>query len=469
MDKKEKVHKQKNKKNKRKNKHLTSSDRVRIESCLNNKDSIRKIASIIGKSPSTVSREVKRNAKVIPTKKNDCIYKDTCNITRLCDIKSCSKVCSKACPSECIKICNKYMPAKCDKLLEPPFICNSCGGFKNCLLEKRIYRAQYAQDCYNNRLSETRMGFDLTEEEISALNRLVVPLLEKHQSPYHIIKSHPDEIKISLVTFYKIIESGILDVDNTCLKQKLRRKPRKGKRRRILHHETSAMTVDKVGKLWSDFKDFMEENDTFYVQMDCVEGKIDEPPALLTLHFPYYQMQIALYLNRQDSKHVVAAFDDLEKTLGTELFMEMFPVILTDNGKEFTDIDGMETSCLNASIRRTRLFFCEANRSDEKGSCENNHKLIRDVIPKGTSLIQYNQSDITLMMNHINSLRRNRARGYSAYDRAMPDFPSKFFTKLKLTRIPDDEVLLKPILLREQIKARTKNYDYRPEHVKTNK
>lgn len=453
-------------KNKRKNKHLTASQRVHIESCLNNKASLRTIASTIGKDVATVSREIKRNMKVYPAKANDCLYKDQCKLTRLCGKGYCNKRCSVQCASKCMSICNKYEPAKCERLLEPPFVCNSCGGFNSCSLQRQAYRAKYAQDCYEERLVSSREGFDMTEEELIALNELVSPLLEKHQSPYHIKQSHPDKINMSLPTFYKVVDSGLLDVDNTALKQKVRRKPRKGSSRRRLHNETSTLTVAKVGRLYTDFLDFMEENDTFYVEMDCVEGKKEEAPALLTLHYPDYQMQIAMYLNRHDSKHVVDAFNEIETKLGTELFMEMFPVILSDNGPEFTDIPGMETSCLNPSIRRTRLFFCEPNRPDEKGSCENNHKLIRDVIPKGTSLLPYDQSDITVMMNHINSMRRKRSRGKSAYDRAMPDFPNSFFAKLGLTRVPDDDVTLSPKLLKDRIKARTKHIDYRPESRK---
>ena len=453
-------------KNKRKNKHLTDSQRVHIESCLNNKDSIRKIASLINKNPATVSREIKRNMKVYPARSNDCLHRDDCKLRRICGKQNCVKRCSVSCASECIKICQKYEPAKCEKLLEPPFVCNSCGGFNSCTLQRQAYRAKYAQDCYKERLSATREGFDITEEELIALNELITPLLEKRQSPYHIMQAHSDEINMSLVTLYKVIDSGLLDVDNTMLKQKVRRKPRKGSGHRKLHNETSSMTVAKVGRLYTDFLDYIEENDTFYIEMDCVEGKKEEAPALLTLHYPDYQMQIAMYLNRHDSKHVVEALNDIETKLGTELFIEMFPVILTDNGSEFTDIPGMETSCLDPSIRRTKIFFCEPNRSDEKGACENNHKLIRDVIPKGTSLLPYDQSDITVMMNHINSLRRKRARGKSAYDRAMLDFPSAFFAKLKLTRIPDDEVTLSPKLLKDRIKARTKHRDYRPESRK---
>lgn len=88
-------------------------------------------------------------------------------------------------------------------------------------------------------------------------------------------------------------------------------------------------------------------------------------------------MQIALKLSEHESKDVVDALDLLEQALESDLFMECFPLILTDNGHEFADIEGMERS-VNGG-RRTMVFFCEPNRSDEKGACENNHKYMRDI------------------------------------------------------------------------------------------
>lgn len=125
--------------------------------------------------------------------------------------------------------------------------------------------------------------------------------------------------------------------------------------------------------------------------------------------------------------------------------MLCFPVILTDNGHEFGDIKGMERSVYGG--QRTKIFFCEPNRSDQKGSCENNHRLIRDVIPKGTSLDIYMQENITLMMNHINSYKRRVLLGCCPYEIAKKMMPQEFFDKLGLKRIRGNQVTLNPTLL----------------------
>lgn len=212
----------------------------------------------------------------------------------------------------------------------------------------------------------------------------------------------------------------------------------------LLNEHRSIRYIAKQGRLYKDYLYFIANSDLHVVQMDCVEGKQDEKATLLTLHFPGVHMQLAYIMDNHTSKSVVAALDKIETALGSELFAKMFPVILTDNGSEFTDIPGMERSITGG--QRTRIFFCEPNRSDEKGACENNHKLIRYISPKGCSLEPYSQSDINLAMNHINSYNRKATFGKSPYDIAMQLYPEDFFIFLGLEKILPEKVILKPTL-----------------------
>ena len=136
----------------------------------------------------------------------------------------------------------------------------------------------------------------------------------------------------------------------------------------------------------------------------------------------------------------------LRKKLGKELFAICFPLILTDNGHEFLDIDGLENSLFGG--KRTRIFFCEPNRSDQKGQCENNHKLIRTILPKGASFKSLTTSDVLLVTNHINSYVRKSLFGKSPYEIAINTLPGEFFTKLKLKMISESDVNLTPKLLK---------------------
>ena len=59
------------------------------------------------------------------------------------------------------------------------------------------------------------------------------------------------------------------------------------------------------------------------------------------------------------------AFDYLEELLSTDLFQRLFPVILTDNGGEFKDADGLEVNEFGEI--RTNIFYCDPMRSWQKG------------------------------------------------------------------------------------------------------
>ena len=141
---------------------------------------------------------------------------------------------------------------------------------------------------------------------------------------------------------------------------------------------------------------------------------------------PCHRQRLRIRLSEQTSEGVVACLDMIEESIGTELFKEMFPYILTDNGHEFADIDGMQRS-VNGG-QRTFIYFCEPNHPEQKGGCEKNHEFIRYVIKKGASLEPYSQSDISMMMDHINSYARKELHGRSPYAFARSMYPEDFFT-----------------------------------------
>ena len=438
--------------------HLTIEDRAKIEYGLNHGHSVRSIANSLEKAPSSVKREIERNFTLIKNYANSCSKINTCNVHHSCGSNDCNKLCRYNCRTTCHKWCSEFESHECERLKKAPHVCNSCPRLKaklgeGCALDKHVYYANEAHKKYKELLKERRAGFDLTLGELIEIDEVVSPLIKKGQSPYHIIQNNV--LPVSLSTLYRIVDSGELEAGNIDLKQKVRRKPRKTQRSG--EKVSKRIQEAKVGHMYGDFLKYMEENDTFYVEMDCVIGKQGESPAILTLHYPGLQMQLAFYLQDHTAFNVVLMLDEIEKILGTNLFQRAFPVILTDNGSEFADVQGIERSVLKRKTNRTKLFFCEPNRSDEKGSCENNHRLIREVIPKGTSLIPYTQADITLMMNHINSYCRKKSFGKCAYDNAMDAFPERFFDLLGLYKIPANEVFLKPLLLKEAYSKATKS------------
>ncbi len=428
----------------KKYKHLLLEERFLIEDRLNHGVSVRAIAKELNKSPSTILREIRNHSTNIKSTKNDCLNLKDCHYKGLCGKEGCTKRLCSRCNIPCKKFCPDYVKAYCDKLSNTPYLCNTCRQRHLCKFDKTVYKANDAESDYRKTLVSTRSGFDVTENEFNTINILASPLIKNGLSPYHIKQTYGEQLPVSESTLRRMIDKNELDARNIDLRDKVKRRPRQTTKNAF---RNKTLSVQKIGHFYADYLKYTSEHDVMVVEMDCVEGKREEAPALLTLTFKSLSMQLAFIMEEQSCECVIRTLNKIEVALGKELFAKIFHLILTDNGNEFSDVSAMETSCIDKS-RRTRIYFCEPNRSDQKGSCENHHKMIRYIIPKGTSLMSYSQIDISLMMNHINSYKRKALFGKSAYDLAMSVLPNDFFVLLGLEIIPAEEIILKPSLIK---------------------
>lgn len=423
-------------------KHLTLDDRVRIQHYLEENYSIRYIAERLDRSPSTISRELKKHSKIYIPTQCDCLHFSECIAKHVCGNKICNKQCRKC--SKAKKCCNDYTKNHCNILLENSTqYCNNCKKFSYCHYEKRRYLSAEAHKAYTDTLTNSRNGYDCTYDELCRIDDIVSPLVKQGQSIYHIMQNHKKELPVSESTIRRMINGCELDCRNIDMRSVVQRRVRTKR----ANNDYKKSKLCKTGHTYEDYMVYIKDNeDVSVVEMDCVEGSKDSSATLLTLHFVQVHMQLALIMNSQTKENVIAVLDMLEEALGKDLFRECFPLILTDNGSEFEDIEGIERSIYGG--KRTIVFFCEPNRSDEKGACENNHKYIRYIIPKGTNMDTYTQAHIHLTMNHINSYCRKSLFGKSPYDLAMSIMPEDFFILLGLEKIPADEVILRPSLLK---------------------
>lgn len=156
----------------------------------------------------------------------------------------------------------------------------------------------------------------------------------------------------------------------------LPRKVRYRARRKKIEHKIDARC--REGRTYEDYLKYIAENPVPVVQMDTVKGGIGGK-VLLTLHFVESGFMLAILRNSNTSKSVIDIFTKLYRHLGRETFTKMFPVILTDNGTEFSNPLRLEVD-ENGEFR-TRVFYCDRNRPDQKGSIEVNHEF-KDVIEK---------------------------------------------------------------------------------------
>lgn len=180
--------------------------------------------------------------------------------------------------------------------------------------------------------------------------------------------------------------------------------------------------------------------------MDTVEG-IKGGRVLLTMLFRQSKLMLAFILYEKSQKEVLRTFNMLEQELGTELFQKTFPIILTDNGTEFGNPLSLEFN--NEGVSRTRIFYCNPRASYQKGMLEKNHEFIRYVLPKGTSFDSLLQTDIELMINHINSLGRESLNWFAPIDVAKFSLDEKVLKKLNLYKVPADKIQLNKKLLKK--------------------
>ena len=378
-----------------KNKHLSLNERFEIEKGLNEQLSFKQIGKNINKDCTTISKEVK----------NHIIYKDSgapgrpffdCIYRHNCPYKINGTKCNP-------KLCKNYKKESCLKLVKPPYVCNGCPNKSKCTLSKQLYSSTYAYNEYKENLVETRSGITYSEKEIENLNNILVPLIkEQKQSIHHAIINNKNKIMCSEKEIYNLIDLGLLKVRNIDL-------PRKVRYRNIPKKRTY-YKIDKQcleGRKYQDYLDFIKENpDTNVVEMDTVEG-IKGGKVLLTLHFVNCSFMLTFIRENNDAQSIIDIFNLLEELLGIENFKKLFPVILTDNGSEFSNPLEIEFSNKTGE-QRTKIFYCEPGRPDQKGACEVNHEMIRRVLPKGTSFDDLTQDDINTIMSHINSYKRKK-------------------------------------------------------------
>ena len=99
-------------------------------------------------------------------------------------------------------------------------------------------------------------------------------------------------------------------------------------------------------------------------------------------------------------------------------------------------------------VVRTKVFYCNPSSPYQKGAIENNHEFIRRIIPKGNSFDELTQDKVDLMMDHINSYKRENLAWRSPYEVFELFYGRDTLDKLGAHLIPSNDVTLLPKLLK---------------------
>ena len=261
-----------------------------------------------------------------------------------------------------------------------------------------------------------------------------------------IIRNHKHEFTVSERTLYNYVEKGYLDIINLDLPKKVKYKKRVKNTK-----PTTKDTKIRLDRTFVNFKDYVKfYNDNNFdiniVEMDTVEGKKGES-LLLTLLWRSSNFMLAYKIENKESQSISNFFTYLKGLLGYEAFHTLFPIILTDNGVEFSEPDIIEFN--GHHVYKTKVFYCDPGASYQKGKIEKNHEYIRKFIEKGVTFDKYTQDNINLMMNHINSVKRETLHGENPYN-LMKDFlPQQIFDLFDIEEINQKDIILNKKLLKK--------------------
>jgi IS30 family transposase len=424
-----------------KNTHLTLAERQIIETGIRNGSTKKAIADTIGKDKSTVGKEI--SLHIYPKAK--CKYPIDCALFQKCKDKN---------SYHCNNGCENYQKFACKRRDRSPGACNGCDTYKSCHYDKFYYTADIAEHEYREQLVNSRIGVNATVNEIRELGISIKPLLEQGQSPYVILRNHP-EIDLCERTLYNYIENGVfqdagVSINSLSLKMQVRRKATKTKKTEYAPRKDMSYLK---GRTKADLDAFMEENpNASVVEMDTVYNDISKGPFIQTFKFLKYDLLFCVLHPFKDTEHMRQGILLLESILGEDIFNREVMVIKTDRGSEF--ILGDETELRDDGTRRTRIFYCDPMASWQKGSLENIHEMLRQICPKDCDLYALgldSQQKADRISSHINSYPKEKLIGKSSFQLLeffSPDMAKRFYD-YGLSPIDPDHVTLKPYILKD--------------------
>lgn len=429
-------------------KHLTLSDRITIATGLKEQKPINRIADELGKDCSTISREIRKHIAIVDKGAahrvtNRCVHRKTCNRYSVCENNpDCTRKCAVC--ARCNSFCKDYIEEKCPLLSAPPYVCNGCEKQSSCVLRKAYYYPEKADKQYHDLLSEARQGYNLTTLELRNIDEQISPLLKNGQSIHHAFVARGANITVSESTVSRLVKDRQLSATVLDQQRVVKLKPRKR-----THAGKKVDRHCRQGRTIEDYRIFQQEHSQLpAVEMDSVIGEIGGK-SLLTMIFPQSELMIAFLCDCHTAACIQSKIDYLYEGLG-DLFPTLFPIILTDNGSEFSNPGAIETAPDGSS--RTKVFYCDPMASWQKPHVERNHEMIRLIRPKGSSFNDLTQQKVGFMMSHINSYARPSLGDRSPFEVFAflhgQDTLDKLLRLVCQSRIPPDQIVLKPSLLK---------------------
>ena len=322
--------------------HISEKERYKIEGLLEGKKDVEEISVILGRDLSTIYREIKRGT-----------------IIRL----------------------------------------------QSDLSQRKKYQANVAQADYEkqgrNKERSLKIGKD---KELEVYIR--TKLIKERFSPDAIIgqikiEGLKFEGMITTKTLYNYIDAGYFaGISNKNLWEK-RNKKKRGYR-----------TVSRVNTKNKDCRSIEDRPKKInnrveygHWEGDTVKGRMGTKAGLLTLTERKTREEIIIKICAGTQEAVKDSIDGLEAKYGAG-FKAKFKSVTFDNGVEFLGWKSLETSLLTSKERRTTIYFAHSYSSWERGTNENQNRMIRRFVPKGTNIADFSDEDIQKIEDWMNNYPR---------------------------------------------------------------
>jgi IS30 family transposase len=196
-------------------------------------------------------------------------------------------------------------------------------------------------------------------------------------------------------TLYNYVDAGFMHIKNIDLPEKVSRK---------LKHERVRQNKRKLGDSIEERPESIERREEFgHWEFDSVLGqKGGNEPVVVTMVERMTRQCIWLRVENHTANALMdavhAAFEQYKGCLN-----RVFKSITADNGSEFARLSELKEDGI-------AVYFTHPYSSFEKGTNECHNRMLRRFIPKGKSIVDYSQEDITYFADVINGLPRKRLR-----------------------------------------------------------
>lgn len=194
-------------------------------------------------------------------------------------------------------------------------------------------------------------------------------------------------------TLYQWIDRGIMKTTNLDLLEKLSRKTKKWDHKPRLNKRILGKSIDERPEI-------VGTRETFgHWEIDTVVGnKVKSDTVLLMLAERQTRFEVILKLNGKYAYSVDQAVHVLRERAG-ENFSTLFKTVTSDNGSEFA---GLHEALQDVAD----VYFSHPYTSWERGTSENQHKLIRCFLPKGEPMADVSEAQCLRIQEWMNDYPR---------------------------------------------------------------